>query len=184
MAVIISFCILIAINLVYGYFKNVDFGALINISKNKESCFNDAESSSNEEFSEISQAVDENWNITISKIGLKASIAEGVSIDVLSKSIGHYENSGTVNSNICLKAYSSGNDVNYFENIKNLRAGDEIIYKKDDFERTYIVEFSGVINSNDLSYLSQGDDNMITLITNIENEPGYLRCVQAVTYNS
>ena len=126
------------------------------------------------------QEIDENWYIKIPKIGLEASIYEGVSIEVLNKSIGHFENSGTVSSNICLKAYSCGNDVNYFEKIKSLRAGDEIIYKKNDYTCSYIVEFSGVINLNDLSYLAQGDDNMITLITNIENEPGYLRCVQAV----
>ena len=126
------------------------------------------------------QTIDENWHIKIPKIGLEASICEGVSIEVLSKSIGHFENSGTVRSNICLKGYSCGNAVNYFERIKSLRVGDEIIYKKDDYIATYVVEFSGVINSSDLSYLDQGDDDMITLITNIENESGYLRCVQAV----
>lgn len=124
--------------------------------------------------------IDENWNIKIPKIGLEASISEGVSVEVLSKYVGHYENSGKVGSNICLKAYSSGNDVNYFESIKSLRAEDEIIYKKDDYVGIYVVQFSGVINSNDLTYLEQNDVNMITLITNIENESQYLRCVQAV----
>lgn len=133
-----------------------------------------------EENIEEIRVVDKNWNIKIPKIGLEASICEGVSIEVLSKSVGHYENSGTVSSNICLKAYSVGNAVNYFENIKTLRAGDEIIYKKDNFIKKYIVEFSGVINYNDLSYLEQTEENMITLITNIQGESKYLRCVQAV----
>ena len=124
------------------------------------------------------QVVNENWKISIPKIGLEASIADGVSIDVLSKSVGHFENSGVTSGNVCLKAYSSGNSINYFKKIKNLRDGDEIIYKKDDCLITYIVNFSGVINYNDLAYLEQDDENKITLITNIENESGYLRCVQ------
>lgn len=124
--------------------------------------------------------IDENWNIKIPKIALEASISEGVSIDILSSSIGHYENSGTTIGNICLKAYSIGNSINYFENIKLLRVGDEITYKKDNFISTYIVKFSGVINYNDLSYLKQTEDNKITLITNIEGESKYLRCIQAV----
>ena len=102
-----------------------------------------------------------------------------MSIDVLNQYIGHFENSGTDSANICLKAYSSGNDICHFKDIKSLRDGDEIIYKKDGYTKTYIVQFSGVINSNDISYLEQGEEDMITLITNIENETQYLRCVQA-----
>lgn len=173
MAFIISFCILIIINLVYSYFQNVDLGVWLKKDKYEEAFIIE------EEFNEKIKQINENWNIKIPKIELEASIAEGVSADVLNEYVGHFENSGTDSCNICLKAYSSGNDVNYFENIKKLRSGDEIYYTKDGITFTYIVEFTGVINSDDLSFLEQGDDNMISLFTNIENESGYLRCVQA-----
>ena len=163
---------MIAINICYGYLKDIDESALMGQEKVTEN---------NDEQKVF--MVNENWYIEVSKINLKASIAEGVTIETLKENIGHYENSGLTNSNVCLKAFSSGNNVNFFENIKNLRAGDEIIYKKDEYKATYIVKFSGVIDYNDLSYLAQGEENLITLITNIENDNRYLRCVQGVKEN-
>ena len=158
----------------YSYLKNIDISSMVKMGHEKVT-------ENNNEQKVL--PINENWYIEVPKIDLKASIAEGVTIEILKENIGHYENSGVENSNICLKAFSSGNNVNFFENIKNLRAGDEIIYKKDEYVATYIVKFSGVIDYNDLSYLAQGEENLITLITNIENDARYLRCVQGVKEN-
>ena len=46
---------------------------------------------------------------------------------------------------------------------------------------TYIIDTIEIIRSTDWSYLEKYDDeNRITLITCVENEPQYRRCVQAV----
>ena len=47
-------------------------------------------------------------------------------------------------------------------------------------KKTYKVEKIEIIENTDWSYLEKTDENKITLITCIENEPLYRRCVQAV----
>ena len=72
-----------------------------------------------------------------------------------------------------------GYPVNYFGRIKELQTGDEIIYKTKDGTKKYAVTLSIIIKDTDWSYLEETNDNRITLITCVENEPTYRRCVQA-----
>jgi sortase A len=84
------------------------------------------------------------------------------------------------NGNIGLAAHNRGYPVNYFKNIKSLKIGDEIFYQYNDYEAIYKVTKSVVIKDTDWSYLGKTKGNTITLITCVENEPSYRRCVQAV----
>lgn len=77
-----------------------------------------------------------------------------------------------------------GYDINYFENLKDLKKGDEIKYKYNDFEKIYIVDKIEIIRNTDWSYLENSNENKITLITCVENEPDYRRCVQATEKNT
>ena len=70
--------------------------------------------------------------------------------------------------------------INYFEKVKDLKLGDEIIYKMGDNIRKYKVDKKVEIDSYDWSYLNQTNDNRITLITCIDNEPSKRLVVQAV----
>lgn len=120
------------------------------------------------------------WKIIIPKISLEAQICEGTSNEVMNKYVGHFEETSTKIGNIGLAAHNRGYPVNYFANIKKLREGDEIIYKYYDFEKTYVVSKNIIITDEDWSYLGQTEKDTITLITCVENEPQYRRCVQAV----
>ena len=71
-----------------------------------------------------------------------------------------------------------GYKLNYFENLKNVSKGDEIKYKYEDFEKIYVVDKIEIIRNTDWSYLENTDENKITLITCVENEPDLRRCVQ------
>jgi LPXTG-site transpeptidase (sortase) family protein len=82
--------------------------------------------------------------------------------------------------NVGLAGHNRGYPVNYFENVKNLNLGDEIIYRYNDFETVYEVISNVIIQDTDWSYLEENDNNTITLITCVENEPSQRRCVQAV----
>ncbi len=84
------------------------------------------------------------------------------------------------NGNVGLAAHNRGYKNNYFKDLKKVKIDDEIIYKCDDFEKKYIINKIEIIENTDWSYLEKTDENKITLITCVENEPNYRRCVQAV----
>lgn len=129
------------------------------------------------------EVIEKQWKIVIPKISLEAEICEGTSNEVMNKYVGHFEETSIKSGNIGLAAHNRGYPVNYFENIKKLKQGDKIIYKYYDFEKTYIVTKNIIITDEDWSHLEKTEENTITLITCIENEPSYRRCVQAIEEN-
>lgn len=120
-----------------------------------------------------------NWYIEIPIISLKAPIAEGTSLDILSKKIGHFEETAIELGNIGLAAHNRGYEFSFFKDLYKLKNGDEIIYTHEDFKKKYIVEKNIIIKNSDWNNLALSEDNKITLITCVENEPDYRRCVQA-----
>ena len=64
-----------------------------------------------------------------------------------------------------------------FERLKELEDGDVIIYNFQDFKKEYIVTDNLIIEDTDWTYLENTQENKITLITCVENEPNYRRCV-------
>ena len=121
-----------------------------------------------------------NWKIKIPKISLEASISEGTGKEVMDKYVGHFEETSKKSGNIGLAAHNRGYAVNYFARIKELQEGDEIIYKYNDFEKTYIVIENKIIKDTDWEDLEETEENKITLITCVENEPEYRRCIQGI----
>ncbi len=120
------------------------------------------------------------WRIKIPKIDLDVHISEGISSSVLLTSVGHFEQTSKWQGNVCLAAHNRGYKCNFFENIKNLKIGDEIIYTTANNKKVYKVQTNKVILQTDWSYLQPTKDNRITLITCEENRKDYRRCVQAV----
>ena len=120
------------------------------------------------------------WQLEIATISLKAEIAEGTDNQTLNNYIGHFVETQKENGNIGLAAHNRGYEVNYFENLKLLKEGDEIKYKYNQYENTYEVTKNIIIKDTDWQYLENTEENTLTLITCVENEPNYRRCVQAV----
>ena len=123
---------------------------------------------------------EEKWEINIPKIKLKAPIAEGTTDEVMNKYVGHFEESSIFKGNICLAAHNRGYPVNYFKDLKLLEIGDVLIYILNDKKVEYKIIVSTVIKDTDWTYLQKTNDNRITLITCVENEPEYRRCIQAI----
>lgn len=121
-----------------------------------------------------------NWGIYIPQINLNAEISDGTTKDIMNCYVGHFIETSKTDGNIGLAAHNRGYNVNYFSDLKNLHEGDEIFYKYYDFEKIYIVVKNKIIKDTDWSTLESTDNNKITLITCVENEPEYRRCVQAV----
>lgn len=121
------------------------------------------------------------WKIEIPEINLSADIAEGTTSKVIAKYVGHFTETSSLNGNIGLAAHNRGFGVeSYFKNIKNLNVGDIIIYQKDEEIKKYKVTENVVIDETDWTYLENTNDNRITLITCVENQPEYRRCVQGI----
>ena len=123
------------------------------------------------------------WSLEIPKINLEALISEGTEEEVLCNYIGHFSNTGIINGNIGLAAHNRGYEKNYFQDLKQLKINDEIIYKYKNLKKTYKVSEIREIDSDDWSLLNISRENKITLITCIENEPNKRLCVQAIEIN-
>ena len=119
------------------------------------------------------------WYIEIPSINLAAPIKETTNMDVLNISVGHFEETAIKNGNIGVAAHNRGYEKNYFENLKNVKKGEEIKYKYYDFEKEYIIDKIEIIKDTDWNYLQSTEENKITLITCIENKPSKRLCVQA-----
>ena len=120
------------------------------------------------------------WYIQIDKIGLKAPIQEGTTQRIMEDFVGHFEESSKDFGNVCLAAHNRGYKNNYFSRIRELQEGDEINYKYKDIEKTYIVTKHEIIKNTDWSNLEDTEENKMTLITCVENEPEYRRCIQGI----
>ena len=120
------------------------------------------------------------WQIEIPAISLVANIEEGTDKDILNQYVGHFIATQKENGNVGLAAHNRGYEVNYFQNLKLLKKGDEIKYKYNEFEKVYEVEKCRIIKDTEWEYLENTEDNRLTLITCVENQPEYRRCVQAV----
>lgn len=186
---IISIIIYISINQIFSIIKTIDFQSFIvkeevaeeiveeNIIQNNNDnnlVIQDGKSES------VSKKQQEKiiWKIEIPAISLKADISEGTTEEVMDKYVGHFKNTSKTNGNIGLAAHNRGYPVNYFQNIKKLKKGDKINYQYNNFKKTYIVDKILIIEDTDWSKLENVEDDLITLITCVENEPLYRRCIQ------
>ena len=120
------------------------------------------------------------WQIEIPKILLIADISEGTTKEVLNQYVGHFQNTSKEQGNIGLAAHNRGYEVNYFKDLKLLKKGDEIKYTHNEFKKIYEVEKCRIIKDTEWGYLEETEENMLTLITCVENQPEYRRCIQAV----
>lgn len=119
------------------------------------------------------------WKLEIPKIELSAEIEEGTSDEVLNKYIGHFEDTNKNFGNIALAAHNRGYQVNYFSKLKELEIGDEVIYTINDLVRTYKISSKNIIKDTEVEVLEKTNENILTLITCVENEPSLRRCLIA-----
>ena len=118
------------------------------------------------------------WHLEIPKINLKASISEGTTKEVMEDYIGHFEETTKENGNVGLAAHNRGYKNNYFQRIKELKEGDSIFYTYNGETKEYLVINHVIIKDTDWTYLEDTEKNTITLITCVENETEYRRCIQ------
>ena len=73
--------------------------------------------------------------------------------------------------------------MNYFEKLKDLEIGDEVIYTVNNLKKIYKISSKNIIKDTDVKVLEKTDENILTLITCVENEPSLRRCLIAKEIN-
>lgn len=121
---------------------------------------------------------EQKWYLEIPCINLKAEIKEGTTKEIMDDYIGHFEETKIEDGNIGLAAHNRGYKNNFFENLKYLKEGDKIYYRYNSYYKEYTVEKHIIIKDTDWTNLENTNDNTITLITCVENEKEYRRCIQ------
>ena len=134
--------------------------------------------STNEIKEEKTQEEKDTWYLEIPKINLKANIKEGTTKETMEDYIGHFEETKKDNGNVGLAAHNRGYKNNYFERLKELKEGDSIFYNYEGEIKEYLVTKHVIIKDTDWTYLEDTEENTITLITCVENQPEYRRCIQ------
>ncbi len=189
-SLLFSFIVFGAVNFVTAKIKEHNVNPIINTETTQEKS-ETRNQTSDESSKEIIISTEDNinveekqvvkkWQLEIPSISLIAPISEGTNKEVLNEYIGHFEITPKIDGNIGFAGHNRGYPVNYFKDLKHLKNGDKIIYTYGNITRTYKVISNIQISDIDWSYLQNTKDNIITLITCIENKPEYRRCVQAI----
>lgn len=135
-----------------------------------------------EELSQKEIKVDDSiGKLTIPDILLdNAPIKEGTELSTLSTAIGHFTSTGIYSGNVGLASHNGGSNGDYFRNLNKIKKGSEIYYQTIYGTRRYVVQTITIIEETDFSYFEKTEDNRITLITCVHNQPTKRLCVQAV----
>lgn len=180
---IISFFISLIIFSIIIYFLNIIFPQKNKESKilynNKILHINDTNDGNNIINEDISLENINKWKIIIEKINLETYIKEGTDENTIKDNVGHYIESNYLIGNVSLKAYNTGENKNYFANLKELKIDDEIKYIINGEEYKYKVK-ENIIIDNEYEYIKkQYNKDILTLITYIKDINNKRRCVIA-----
>lgn len=114
--------------------------------------------------------------LKIEKINFEGLVYEGTDSQILNKGVGHFEQTPILEGNPCFAAH---NYYKYWAKLHNLKNGDSISYISYLGIKNYEVNKIVEISEKDWSLLKNTDENIITLITCIKNQPEKRLCVQA-----
>ena len=114
----------------------------------------------------------------IPSIGVNVKVYETESLESLAKGAGHFKSTSCWDGNVGIAGHNRG-VTNHFGKIHTLKTGDQITYTTQLGTRTYEVFFVGKIEETDFSRLERTNDNLITLVTCVQDVRNMRWCVQA-----
>ena len=117
-------------------------------------------------------------SLSIPKINVSGKVYEDESLENLSKGVGHFKSTSCWDGNVGFAGHNRGIAVT-FGKIHTLTAGDKIIYTTKLGTRTYEVFSVSQIKETDMSKLQRTNENIVTLITCVNDIPDLRWCVQA-----
>ena len=117
-------------------------------------------------------------SLSIPKLNVSGKVYEEESLENMSRGIGHFRFTSAWDGNVGFAAHNRGISV-AFGQIHTLRNGDKIVYTTKYGTRTYEVFYVGQIRETDFSRLERTSENIVTLITCVNDVPELRWCVQA-----
>ena len=111
-------------------------------------------------------------------IGLSAKIYQGTDSTAMRKGAGHFTETSIWDGNVAFAGHNRGVN-NHFGKIHTLKNGDTITLATTLGTRRYSVYSVRKVSVNDVSVLNPSNENMVTLVTCVMNQPDYRWCVQA-----
>jgi len=109
-------------------------------------------------------------------------VYEEESLENMRRGVGHFSFTSCWDGNVGFAAHNRGT-IGYFGRIHTLGNGDKITYTTKLGTRTYEVFYVGQINETDFSRLGRVSENIVTLITCVNDIPELRWCVQAREVN-
>lgn len=175
----------------YKYFENQKIQETINNiyniynNDNRQDIINEYYTTNNEEILGVPITSETNEQETLNaiatleipSINFKDIVIEGTTQDSLAQGIGLFEHSSILQGNVCLAGH---NTTRFLANLKNVKQGDIIKYSSCLGNKEYQIETIKQIEETDWSMLKDTNDNRITIITCIRNQPEVRLCVQAI----
>ena len=107
--------------------------------------------------------------LKIPELDITVKVYEGESLANMKKGVAHFEFSSNWDGNIALAAHNGGS-AGYFENLKDLKKGDEFIYTTKYGKRTYELSYMQTISDTDYSLLGWSNENTLTMITCVKGQ--------------
>lgn len=161
---------------IYHIYNNDNRQEIINeypttVNNNETTLGVPVESETNE--NEILNAI---ATLEIPSISFKDIVIEGTTQEALAQGIGLFEHSSILQGNVCLAGH---NTTRFFANLKDVKQGDIIKYSSCLGNREYEITTIKQIEETDWSMLEDTEDNRLTIITCVKNQPKFRLCVQA-----
>ena len=109
----------------------------------------------------------ENPVVELADLHIKAPILEGTDNKTIARAVGHFTGTGDFGKgNYCIAGHSSTLYKEYFNNLKKVKTGMEIVlYDKYKKSYVYTVSESFIVEPNETWVLDDFGDNRITIIT-------------------
>lgn len=116
--------------------------------------------------------------LSVPSVNLSVKVYGGEALESMKKGAWHFDCTSAWDNNIGFAGHNRGTSA-YFSGVKNISIGDTITYTTRYGTRKYRVYLKKQITDTDYSYLGWSSENIVTLITCVENVPGKRLVVQA-----
>ena len=116
--------------------------------------------------------------LSIPKLNLTVKVFEGETVENMRVGVGHFEFTSAWDGNVAIAGHNRGVPF-AIGGVKDLVNGDTITYTTKYGTRTYEVYYKQQISDTDYSNLGWSDENILTIITCVENVPNMRWCVMA-----
>jgi len=108
--------------------------------------------------------------IYVERINKTITVYEGESLENMKKGAGHFSGTSVWDGNVVLCGHNRGSSA-FFSFVKDMKMGDRITYTTKYGTRTYEVINKEQIGEYDYSKLAWSVENLLNLITCVENSP-------------